>query len=270
MKIELPTFDNELPFVLIGGVNVIESKEIVFQTAETLKHICSDMNIPLVFKASFDKANRSSIQSYRGPGIKEGLEILANLKQKYNVPIITDIHEIWQAKPVSEVADIIQIPAFLCRQTDLLQAACDTKKVLHIKKMQLMAPSEMKNVLVKCHSFGAKDIILCERGTLFGYHNLVVDPLSFEQLKELNCPVSFDITHSLQQPGSQGLNTGGRSQYAENLALMGISQGISSLFIEFHPNPKEAKCDGPCAVPLEEAQELLKKLKALDTLIKSW
>ena len=200
----------------------------------------------------------------------EGLRILADIKESLQLPILTDIHEPYQAAPVAEVADIIQIPAFLCRQTDLLRAAAQTNRPLHIKKMQMMAPRELRHTVEKCRALGCTaQILLCERGTLFGYHNLVVDPLAFHQLKTLNCPVTFDVTHALQLPGAGQTSTLGRSELAPQLMRAGVVQGISALFVECHPEPQKAKCDGPCATPLSELKKLLSEAKALDDFIKS-
>ena len=266
----LPKFNNSGPLVGIVGMNVIEDEELVRCVAAEIKAIAAEIEMPIVFKASFDKANRSSIHSYRGIGMSEGLRILGEIKDSLNLPIITDIHEPHQAAPVSEVADILQIPAFLCRQTDLLRAAVATERPLHIKKMQLMAPQELRHTVEKCRSFGSKaPILLCERGTLFGYHNLVVDPLSFHQLKALNCPVTFDVTHALQLPGAGKHTTLGRSNMAPHLMRAGVVQGIAAIFVECHPEPQNAKCDGPCATPLSELKALLKEAKALDNFVKS-
>ena len=264
------TLSNSAPFTLISGMNVLEEEETNTQVGETLKHICEQLEIPLLFKASFDKANRSSISSYRGPGLEAGLRQLEELRRQLQVPVITDIHEPWQAEPVAQVVDVLQIPAFLCRQTDLLHAAASTGRPLHIKKMQMMAPRELHNVLEKCRALNSGPVWLCERGTLFGYHNLVVDPLAFAQLKQLGAPVTFDVTHALQQPGALGVSTGGRGEYARALARVGISQGIAAVFIETHPEPSRARCDGACALPLNEMREVLSELKQLDQLIKSW
>ncbi len=259
---------NDRPFVLLAGINVLESRDLAFQVAETLLRATEALGIAYVFKASFDKANRSSIYSYRGPGLEEGLALLQQIKQHFDVPILTDIHECAQAEPVAEVADVLQIPAFLCRQTDLLAAACRTGRPLHIKKMQMMAPHEMGNVLRKCEALGNDQLMICERGTSFGYGNLVVDPLAFPQLKTFGYPVTFDVTHALQRPGALGASTGGRGSYVESLALAGMSQGIAGLFLECHPDPVQARCDGPCALPLDQVQPVLQHLKALDDLVK--
>ena len=259
---------NDRPFVLLAGMNVLESRDLAFRVAETLLRATEALGIAFVFKASFDKANRSSIDSYRGPGLEQGLELLQQIKQHFDVPILTDIHEHTQAETVAEVVDVLQIPAFLCRQTDLLAAACRTGRPLHIKKMQMMAPHEMGNVLKKCEALGNDQLMICERGTSFGYGNLVVDPLAFPQLKTFGYPVTFDVTHALQMPGALGASTGGRGSYVESLALAGMSQGIAGLFLECHPDPAQARCDGPCALPLDQVQPVLQHLKALDDLVK--
>lgn len=263
---------NELPITFFVGMNVLEDEAIVQQCVEEIIKIFRGSDHQVVFKASFDKANRSSVDSPRGPGLIEGLNRLDFIKKHYALPIMTDIHEPHQANPVAEVADIIQIPAFLCRQTDLLLAACRTKKPLHIKKMQMLAPYEMQGVLKKCRQFDHHQVILCERGTSFGYGNLVVDPLSFTQLKSLGAPVSFDVTHSLQLPGigsGKRIQAGGRSQYTLPLALAGVSQGISAIFIECHPQPEQAWCDGACALPLSSLELVVSQIGALDRFVKS-
>lgn len=264
----LPKISNNAPIVAIIGMNVIENEGLLHEVATSLKGICERVGIPMIFKASFDKANRSSIDSFRGPGLEKGLRILETLKEQTQLPILTDIHEAHQAKPVSEVADIIQIPAFLCRQTELLRAAANSQRPIHIKKMQMMAPIELRHVIDKLEQMGASNILLCERGTLFGYHNLVVDPLSFPQLKAFGYPVTFDVTHALQKPGAGKSTTLGRREYALPLMLAGVSQGIAGIFIETHPDPEHAKCDGPCATPLDEMEEMLHTAKRLDDFIK--
>ena len=253
---------------VLAGPCVLESEEICFQIAETMKEICEEVGAQYIFKASFDKANRSSLDSYRGPGLEDGLKILSELKQKYNLPILTDIHEPHQAKPVSEVCDIIQIPAFLCRQTDLVVEAAKTGKIINLKKPQFMSAKEIFHVVKKCESVGNKNIILCERGNIFGYNNLVVDILNFQIMKESTKPVFFDVTHSLQQPGTLEKSTGGRGEYVLELAKAGISQGIAGLFLETHPDPSKALCDGPCALKLSELESFLMEIFELDSLIK--
>jgi 2-dehydro-3-deoxyphosphooctonate aldolase (KDO 8-P synthase) len=223
-----------------------------------------------VFKASFDKANRSSITSFRGPGLEKGVQILGDIKAKYGVPVITDIHEPEQAAPVAEVADILQLPAFLSRQTDLVVAMAETGKVINIKKAQFLAPQEMRHILKKCEEAGNSQLILCERGTSFGYNNLVVDMLGFGVMKQLGYPVMFDVTHALQMPGGRSDSADGRRAAVFELAKAGLSQRIAGLFLEAHPEPAKAKCDGPCALPLDQLQPFLAQLQQLDTLVKSF
>ncbi|MEH6549557.1 MAG: 3-deoxy-8-phosphooctulonate synthase [Pseudomonadales bacterium] len=259
---------NNLPFVLFGGMNVLESRELALEVAEHYVNVCSKLGIPYVFKASFDKANRSSMHSYRGPGLKEGLKILAEIKDRFNVPVITDVHEPEQAQAVAEVADIIQLPAFLSRQTDLVVAMAKTGAIINIKKAQFLAPREMSHIIKKCQEAGNDQLILCERGSSFGYNNLVVDMLGFGLMKELEFPVFFDVTHSLQMPGGQSDSAGGRRQQVVELGRAGMSQGIAGLFLEAHPDPDNAKCDGPCALPLDTLEPFLAQMKAVDDLVK--
>lgn len=266
---EIP-ISNQYPFVLFGGINVLESRDLALKSVEIYLETVQALKIPYVFKASFDKANRSSLKSFRGPGMDKGLKILEEIKKSFQIAVLTDIHEPYQAQPVSEVADIIQIPAFLCRQTDLIIAAAKTQAILHIKKGQFLAPEDMKHILVKCEEVGNKKIILCERGSCFGYHNLIVDFLGFPIMKSFRYPVSFDVTHSLQFPGGLGNAAGGRGQYTMDLAMAGISQGLAALFLEVHPNPKEAKCDGPSALPIQQLKNFLIRIKALDELVKNF
>ena len=239
------------------------------KVAEKFKETTQKLNINYIFKGSYDKANRSSINSFRGPGIEEGLKILQEVSNTFDVPVITDIHEPNQAKPVSEVCEIIQIPAFLARQTDLVSAAAKTDSIIQFKKPQFLSAPEMSNTIEKCSAAGNDKIILCERGNSFGYNNLVVDTLNFQILKKLSKPVIFDVTHSLQLPGGLGSATGGRREYVLSLAKAGISQSIAGLFLEAHPNPDEAKCDGPCALPLSVLEEFLKQVKELDEFVKN-
>lgn len=248
-------------FQLIAGPCVIESEEMVLSIAKQMKEITEELGIPYTFKASFDKANRTSINSFRGPGLEKGLEILQKVKDLYNLPICTDIHEAWQAEPVSKVVDIIQIPAFLCRQTDLLVAAAKTGKYINIKKAQFLAPWDMKNCVEKVRQSGNNNVMLCERGTSFGYNTLVVDMTGLRVMKEFEVPVIFDATHSVQKPGGNGSSTGGNRQYVEYLAKAAIAVGVDGLFMETHPNPDCAKSDGPNMVPLSEMKNLLTKLK---------
>jgi 2-dehydro-3-deoxyphosphooctonate aldolase (KDO 8-P synthase) len=261
---------NDLPFVLFGGMNVLESRDLALQVAEHYVTVCGKLGIPYVFKASFDKANRSSITSYRGPGLEAGLKIFQEIKQTFNVPVITDVHEPWQAQPVAEVCDIIQLPAFLSRQTDLVVAMAKTGAIINIKKAQFLAPQEMKHILRKCEEAGNDQLILCERGSSFGYNNLVVDMLGFGIMKSFGYPVFFDVTHALQMPGGRADSAGGRRQQVVELARAGMSQGLAGLFLEAHPNPDEAKCDGPCALPLDKLEPFLAQLKAVDALVKNF
>ena len=253
---------------LMGGVNVLESDSIVMNVAEKFAESTRNLNINWIFKGSYDKANRSSISSFRGPGIEEGLRMLEKVKSQFNVPVITDIHEPSQAAEVAEVSDVIQIPAFLCRQTDLVVAAAKTKKIIQFKKPQFLSATEMKNVIEKCSQAGNSKIILCERGNSFGYNNLIVDMINFQIMKELDVPVIFDATHSLQLPGGLGHAADGRREYLLPLAKAGLSQCIAGLFIEAHPDPDNAKCDGPCAISSDEIPKVISQLAALDDFIK--
>ena len=259
---------NDLPFTLFGGMNVLESRELALEIAAYYKEVTSKLGIPYVFKASFDKANRSSITSFRGPGLDKGCEILAEIKEKYQVPVISDIHEPFQAKPAAEVIDVLQLPAFLCRQTDLVVALAETGKPVNVKKAQFLAAHEMGHIINKFKEAGNDQVLLCERGSSFGYNNLVVDPLNFGIMKRTGCPVVFDVTHSLQIPGGRSDSAGGRRQAVFDLMLAGMSQGIGGLFLESHPNPSEAKCDGPCALPLNKLEAFLSQAKAIDDLVK--
>ena len=264
------TIANDKPFVLFGGMNVLESKELAFEIAEGYIDICNRLGIEYVFKASFDKANRSSLNSYRGPGLEKGVDWLGQIKEKYNVPIITDVHEPYQAQPVAEVADIIQLPAFLSRQTDLVQAMAKTGAIINIKKAQFLAPHEMRHIINKCLEAGNDKIILCERGTSFGYNNLVVDMLGFDTMKQMDVPVFFDVTHSLQQPGARSDSAGGRREQITTLARAGMATGLAGLFLEAHPEPEVAKCDGPCALRMSQLEPFLSQLKQIDDLVKSF
>ncbi len=261
---------NELPFVLFGGMNVLESRDLAMQIAEKYVKVCGKLNIPYVFKASFDKANRSSITSFRGPGLDAGLKIFEEIKKTFNVPVITDVHEPHQAQPVAEVCDIIQLPAFLSRQTDLVVAMAKTKAAINIKKAQFLAPQEMKHILRKCAEAGNDRLILCERGSSFGYNNLVVDMLGFGIMKQFEYPVFFDVTHALQMPGGRADSAGGRRQQVVELGRAGMSQGLAGLFLEAHPDPDNAKCDGPCALPLDKLEPFLAQMKATDDLVKGF
>lgn len=261
---------NDKPFVLFGGMNVLESRDLALTICEYYKNVTDKLNIPYVFKASFDKANRSSINSFRGPGLDEGLKIFEEIKKTFDVPVITDVHEPEQAAPVAEVCEIIQLPAFLSRQTDLVVAMAKTNAVINIKKAQFLAPQEMKHILNKCLEAGNDQLILCERGTSFGYNNLVVDMLGFGIMKAFEYPVFFDVTHALQMPGGRSDSAGGRRAQVTDLAKAGLSQGLAGLFLEAHPDPDHAKCDGPCALPLDKLEPFLTQLKQLDDLIKSF
>ena len=269
IKIKEINLSNNSPMTIIAGLNVLENEDMALDVAEKLKEITTKHNIPFVFKASFDKANRSSIDSYRGPGLEAGKKIFESIKKNINVPIITDIHEEGQIEEISQVVDILQIPAFLCRQTDLISAACKTQLPLNIKKGQFLSPYQMKNIIEKCNSFGNDNIILCERGSSFGYDNLIVDFLGISEQKAFNYPIILDVTHSLQLPGGQGNSAGGRSHQAEDLARAAIALKISGLFIEVHPNPDKALCDGPSATKLEDFEDMITKIKKIDDLVKS-
>lgn len=247
-------------FILIAGPCVIESEELVMNIAKELKGIAERLDLDLYFKASFDKANRTSIDSFRGNGMEEGLRILKKVKDTYGLKLITDIHESWQAERVAEVVDILQIPAFLCRQTDLLIAAAKTGKMINVKKGQFLAPWDMKNVANKIKEAGNNKILLCERGTSFGYNNLVVDMTGIIEMKKLGYPVVMDATHSVQKPGGKGTATGGNREYVEPLAKAAIAAGADALFFEVHPDPDNAKSDGPNMVKLDEFEDLLKRV----------
>ena len=261
---------NDKPFVLFGGMNVLESRDLALQICETYVNVTEKLGIPYVFKASFDKANRSSINSFRGPGVEEGMRIFEDVKQAFGVPVITDVHEPHQAQPVADVCDIIQLPAFLSRQTDLVVAMAKTGAVINIKKAQFLAPQEMQHILTKCEEAGNDQLILCERGSSFGYNNLVVDMLGFGIMKQMNYPVFFDVTHALQMPGGRADSAGGRRAQVTELARAGLSQGLAGLFLEAHPDPDNAKCDGPCALRLDKLEPFLAQLKQLDDLIKNF
>ena len=262
--------NNDKPMVLFGGMNVLESRDLAMTIAEQYVEVTNKLNIPYVFKASFDKANRSSINSFRGPGLDEGLKILQEVKSTFNVPVITDVHEPFQCQPAAEVCDVIQLPAFLSRQTDLVVAMAKTGAVINIKKAQFLAPHEMKHILTKCEEAGNDQLILCERGSAFGYNNLVVDMLGFSIMKEFGYPVIFDATHALQMPGGRSDSADGRRALVAQLSRAGLSQGIAGLFLEAHPNPNVAKCDGPCALPLSKLEPYLAQMKAVDELVKSF
>lgn len=260
---------NDKPFVLFGGMNVLESRDLALTIAEKYKEVTTKLGIPYVFKASFDKANRSSINSYRGPGLDEGLKIFEEIKQQLELPIITDVHEPHQAQPVAEVVDIIQLPAFLARQTDLVVAMAKTDAIINVKKPQFLAPHEMRHIIKKFNEAGNVKVILCERGSQFGYNNLVVDMLGMDDMKKM-APVMFDATHALQRPGGRADSADGRRAQAAELARSGMALGLAGLFIEAHPNPNEALCDGPCALPLDKLEGYLSQMKRIDDLVKSF
>ena len=269
IKVAQLTIANDLPFVLFGGINVLESRDLAMTVAEHFKRVCADLHIPFVFKASFDKANRSAMDSYRGPGLEAGLKLLDEIKTAFELPIITDVHEPAQAQPVSEVADILQLPAFLSRQTDLVVAMAKTGAVINIKKAQFLAPQEMQHILAKFEAAGNRQLLLCERGSSFGYNNLVVDMLGFSVMKRFDYPLLFDVTHALQKPGGLAGGADGRRGDVTALARAGLSQGLAGLFIEAHPDPAAALCDGPCALRLESLRPFLEQMKALDELVKT-
>ena len=263
--------DNAAPFVLLGGVNVLESRDFALRVAEHYVEVCNKLAIPYVFKASFDKANRSSIHSFRGPGLDEGLSILAEVKSTFNVPVITDVHTPEQAAPTAQVCDIIQLPAFLARQTDLVAAMAATGAVINIKKPQFLSPAQMANIVEKFAECGNTRVMLCERGSNFGYDNLVVDMLGFGVMKQScgNAPLIFDVTHALQCRDTGGVASGGRRGQVVELARSGMALGLAGLFLEAHPDPDKARCDGPSALPLAQLEPFLAQVKAVDDLVKS-
>lgn len=263
---------NALPFVLFGGMNVLESRDLAMKICEHYVTVTQKLNIPYVFKASFDKANRSSISSYRGPGLEEGMRIFEELKKTFGVKIITDVHESWQAQPVADVVDVIQLPAFLARQTDLVEAMAKTGAVINIKKPQFISPGQVGNIAEKFREGGNDQIILCDRGANFGYDNLVVDMLGFKVMEKASggCPVIFDVTHSLQCRDPFGAASGGRRGQVAELARAGMAVGLAGLFLEAHPDPDNARCDGPSALPLAKLEPFLQQVKAIDDLVKSF
>lgn len=266
------TVKNESPFVLFGGINVIEDHDSTLRACEAYVNVTARLGIPYVFKASFDKANRSSIHSFRGPGLEEGLRILQKVKETFGVPVISDVHEIEHAAPAAEVLDVLQLPAFLARQTDLVKAIASTGKPVNVKKPQFLSPHQMKNVVEKFAECGNDQVILCERGANFGYDNLVVDMLGFGVMKQVtnNCPIIFDVTHALQCRDPLGEASGGRRAQALELARAGMATGLAGLFLEAHPDPDNAKCDGPSALPLDKLEPFLQQIKAVDDLVKSF
>lgn len=263
---------NHKPFLLIGGINVIEDLKSTLDACEKFIEITTKLNIPFIFKASFDKANRSSIESFRGVGLNEGIKIFTKIKSEFDVPIITDVHEISQIKPISEVVDVLQIPAFLARQTDFVVEVAKAGKPINIKKPQFMSPTQIKHVVNKCRETGNNQVMLCERGSCFGYDNLVVDMLGFRQMKDVtnNAPIIFDVTHSLQNRDPLGDASGGRRAQVLELARAGMAVGLAGLFLEAHENPDQARCDGPSALPLHMLEPFLKQIKAIDDLVKNF
>jgi 2-dehydro-3-deoxyphosphooctonate aldolase (KDO 8-P synthase) len=262
---------NDAPMALFGGMNVLESRDMAMQIAESYVQTTEKLGIPYVFKASFDKANRSSIHSFRGPGLQEGLRIFEEIKSTFNIPVITDVHEVSQAATVAEVCDVIQLPAFLARQTDLVEAMAATNAIINIKKPQFLSPGQMGNIVEKFRECGNEKVMLCERGACMGYDNLVVDMLGFRTMKEVSggLPLIFDVTHALQCRDPLGVASGGRRHQVAELGRAGISVGIAGLFLEAHPNPNQALCDGPSALPLDKLEPFLTQMKSFDDLIKS-
>lgn len=272
MSIVLPTgirLANDAPFVLIGGMNVLESRDMAIEVASAFRDVTAALDIPWVFKASFDKANRSSVASFRGPGLDKGLEILAEVRDRFGVSVLTDVHEPAQAAAVAKIADIVQIPAFLARQTDLVVAVARTGAVINVKKPQFLAPHEMRHIIRKCAEAGNEKVLLCERGSCFGYNNLVVDMLGMDEMKTM-APVVFDATHALQRPGGRSDSADGRRSQVAALARSGMALGIAGLFLEAHPDPDAALCDGPCALPLDKLAPFLEQVCAIDRLVKAF
>ncbi|HEX7856264.1 MAG TPA: 3-deoxy-8-phosphooctulonate synthase [Sphingobium sp.] len=261
------SFANDRPFVLIGGMNVLESRDLAMEVAAHFVEVTNRLGIPYVFKASFDKANRSSMHSYRGPGLEAGIALLAEIKERFGIPILTDVHEPWQAEPVAQVADIIQLPAFLARQTDIITAMARTNAVINVKKPQFLAPEEMRHIIVKFAEAGNERVLLCERGSSFGYNNLVVDMLGMDLMKPM-APVIFDVTHALQKPGGRTDSADGRSAQAAALARAGIAVGIAGIFLETHPDPLKALCDGPSALKLADLEQFLLLMINIDDVLK--
>lgn len=261
---------NIAPFTLFGGINVLEDLDSTLFACAHFVEVTRKLGIPYVFKASFDKANRSSMHSYRGVGLEEGLRIFEAVKREFGVPLITDVHEVEQAVPVAEVVDVLQIPAFLARQTDLVVAIARTGRVINVKKPQFMSPTQVKHIVAKCREAGNDKVVLCERGSSFGYDNLVVDMLGFTQMREASgdCPVIFDVTHSLQCRDPVGDASGGRRRQVLELARAGMAVGLAGLFLEAHPNPDHARCDGPSALPLELLEPFLSQIKIIDDIVK--
>jgi 2-dehydro-3-deoxyphosphooctonate aldolase (KDO 8-P synthase) len=271
LKVANIPISNSSPFVLLGGVNVLESREFAMEVAQHYVQVCQKLSIPLVFKASYDKANRSSIHSFRGPGMEEGLSIMAEIKSTFGIPLITDVHTLEQAAPAAEVCDIIQLPAFLARQTDLVAAMAATGAAINIKKPQFLSPSQMANVVEKFYECGNQRVMICERGSNFGYDNLVVDMLGFGLMKKAcnDVPLIFDVTHALQCRDPLGAASGGRRSQVAELGRAGMAVGLAGLFLECHPDPDHAKCDGPSALPLVQLEAFLTQMKAVDDLVKN-
>ena len=272
MKLSHFSLSNSAPFTLFGGLNVLENLDSTLFACEKYVEVTDKLGIPYVFKASFDKANRSSIHSYRGVGLEKGMKIFAAVKEKFGVPVITDVHEPYQCEPVAEVCDVLQLPAFLARQTDLVVAMAKTGRVINIKKPQFLSPSQMGNIVEKFKEAGNEQLILCERGSNFGYDNLVVDMLGFGVMKKScgDLPIIFDVTHSLQQRASGASASGGRREQVLDLALAGMATRLAGLFLEAHPNPDKARCDGPSALPLDKLEDFLVRVKAVDDVVKSF
>ena len=272
VKVGNITVANDLPFVLFGGMNVLESRDLAMKICEHYVTVTDKLNIPYIFKASFDKANRSSVHSYRGPGLEEGMKIFQELKQQFGIKIITDVHTEAQCQPVADVVDVIQLPAFLARQTDLVVAMAKTGAVINVKKPQFVSPGQMGNIVEKFEEAGNDQVILCDRGSCFGYDNLVVDMLGFNVMKKVShgSPVIFDVTHALQCRDPMGAASGGRRGQVTELARSGMAVGIAGLFLESHPDQSHEKCDGPSALPLAKLEPFLKQMKAIDELVKSF
>ncbi|MDP3260133.1 MAG: 3-deoxy-8-phosphooctulonate synthase [Thermodesulfovibrionales bacterium] len=268
IKINNIRVGNNNPPLIIAGPCVIESEDVTLHTAQRLKDICGSIGLPFVFKCSYDKANRTSIKSFRGPGIEKGLRILSDIKNKLNIPVISDVHSIAEVKPASEVLDALQIPAFLCRQTDLISAAAKTGKPVNIKKGQFLAPWDVKNIIEKFTAEGNHNLFITERGASFGYNNLVVDFRAFPIMRSFGYPVIFDVTHSLQLPGGQGSSSGGQREFAEPLARAAVAVGVDGLFFEVHPEPEKALCDGPNMIKLDDLEKILSTIKAIYELLK--
>lgn len=257
------------PLFVLAGPCVIESEDIVFETAGRLKDICSELGLPLIFKSSYDKANRTSVSSFRGPGLEKGLRILSEVRSSLNIPVISDVHSVEEIEQASKVLDAMQIPAFLCRQTDLIIAASNTGKPVNIKKGQFLAPWDVKNIIDKFTSTGNVNLFITERGTCFGYNNLVVDFRALSIMRSFGFPVIFDATHSLQLPGGMGKSSGGQREFAESFARAAVAVGVDGLFMEVHPEPDKALCDGPNMMRLDDVSKMLATLKALDNLLKN-